>query len=74
MTDHPLASCSGRPATGGFLRTGLRVLRLALALNRQRQSLLKLDDAALEDVGISRSEALKEADRPFWDVPPSWRR
>ena len=73
MTEHPLATCSSRPASGGFLRTALRVFRFALALNRQRQSLLELDDAALKDIGISRYEALKEAERPVWDVPPSWR-
>jgi uncharacterized protein YjiS (DUF1127 family) len=72
MTELPLATCSGRPASGGFFQTGLRVFRFALALNRQRRSLLALDDAALKDIGISRSEALTEANRPVWDVTPSW--
>ncbi len=36
---------------------------------RQRRGLLALDDKALKDVGISRSDALREAKRYFWDLP-----
>ena len=36
---------------------------------RQRRGLLALDDKALEDVGISRSDARREAKRYFWDLP-----
>ncbi len=32
-----------------------------------RQQLKKLDATALKDIGVSRTEALKEAQRPFWD-------
>lgn len=32
-----------------------------------RQQLKVLDAAALKDIGVSRAEALKEAQRPFWD-------
>ena len=28
----------------------------------------------VEDIGISRGEALAEANRPIWDVPASWRK
>ena len=30
--------------------------------------------AVLADIGLSEKAALAEADRPFWDVPASWRR
>jgi uncharacterized protein YjiS (DUF1127 family) len=33
---------------------------------RQRQTLLELDDHLLNDIGISRADALREARRPFW--------
>ncbi len=36
-------------------------------LARQRRALLRLDDSMLKDIGISRVDALREADRPFWD-------
>jgi len=34
--------------------------------SRQRRALLKLDDRMLRDIGIARSEAEAEADKPFW--------
>ena len=35
-------------------------------LARQRRALLALNDHMLEDIGISRAEAEREASRPFW--------
>ncbi|WP_372599391.1 DUF1127 domain-containing protein [Amphritea sp.] len=32
-----------------------------------RRLLRQLDDRALKDIGVTRSEALREARRPFWD-------
>ena len=46
----------------------------ALTLLRQRQKLSKLDDAALRDIGVSRADARREAQRAVWDAPKSWRR
>ncbi len=40
-----------------------------LTLYRQRRALARLDDAALDDIGLSRDEALRESRRPFWDLP-----
>ena len=40
-----------------------------LLISRQRMDLLALDDEALKDIGISRSEARREANRSFWDIP-----
>ena len=33
---------------------------------RSRRQLAQLDDAALKDIGVSRVDALQEADKPFW--------
>lgn len=43
-------------------------------LYRQRRALELLDDAALRDLGLTRSEVEAEAARPLWDVPHSWLR
>ncbi len=40
---------------------------------RQRQTLGKLDSAALHDIGITRGEAFAESRRAFWDAPTGWR-
>lgn len=57
-------------------RRGLSLPRLAevVALYRQRRALARLDASRLEDLGLSREEALREADKPIWDVPPHWHR
>ncbi|MGO2010092.1 DUF1127 domain-containing protein [Vreelandella alkaliphila] len=33
---------------------------------RSRRQLLTLDDRLLEDIGITRTQALKEGGKPFW--------
>lgn len=33
---------------------------------RQRQALLELDDHLLDDIGLTREQATKEARKPFW--------
>jgi uncharacterized protein YjiS (DUF1127 family) len=33
---------------------------------RQRRALTKLDTRLLDDIGLSRSEAVRESARPFW--------
>jgi len=48
-------------------------LRNARAITRQRHALAALDDAMLRDIGLTRSDALREAGRPFWDAPRHWR-
>jgi uncharacterized protein YjiS (DUF1127 family) len=49
-------------------------LRLGMAAQRQRQALGALDTAALADIGLSLNAAKIEANRPFWDIPGTWRR
>ncbi|WP_417719881.1 DUF1127 domain-containing protein [Salipiger sp.] len=48
-----------------------RLLSLT-GLARQRRHLAQLDDHLLADLGITRSEAQREAGRPFWDAPRHW--
>lgn len=43
------------------------------ALRRQRKALVRLDDVALRDMGLTRVQADLEAKRSLWDVPASWR-
>jgi uncharacterized protein YjiS (DUF1127 family) len=51
-----------------------RMLMQILATQGQRRALRKLDSDALSDLGLSYADAKREANRPFWDVPATWRR
>lgn len=48
-------------------------LAKGFALARQRHKLANLDDKALSDIGITKTEALNESKRPSWDAPKNWR-
>lgn len=52
----------------------LSSLQDAFSLLRQRQTLAKLDDRALEDIGITREQAEAEASRSIWDAPDFWQK
>lgn len=43
-----------------------------LQIARQRRQLGKLDDHILCDIGVSRHEAMTEANKAPWDVPGHW--
>jgi uncharacterized protein YjiS (DUF1127 family) len=43
-------------------------MRVALERHRQRRALAELDDRLLDDIGITRSQATIEANRPLWSV------
>ena len=43
-----------------------------LDLYRQRRALLSLDEARLNDLGLTQVEVKKEANRPIWDAPAHW--
>ncbi|MEM8554452.1 MAG: DUF1127 domain-containing protein [Pseudomonadota bacterium] len=49
-----------------------QILMRWIALAHQRQSLSKLDDRMLKDIGVTRAEADREAKRPAWDAPIGW--
>ncbi len=68
-TLHQTAPCRPLPAR----RWSLTALFFGLsALWRSRQALRDLDDARLQDLGLSASEVSKEAARAPWDVPAHW--
>ena len=73
MTAHTLSTAAAcipgarRPARPGSLSR-------FFGLWRQRRSLAHLDDHLLRDIGVTPQEAAREAARPIWDAPQSWRR
>lgn len=44
------------------------------ALAKQRRALRMLDQDQLRDIGISKQDALSEAQKPAWDVPGHWQK
>ncbi len=41
-------------------------------VSRQRNQLSNLSDPLLKDIGISRADAIREANRVFWDNKPAF--
>lgn len=62
-----------RTSVAQALATALTRLSTALQVKTQRRTLAQLDDARLEDLGLSFDQARSEAARPFWDVPAHWK-
>ena len=58
-----------KPNTSGFSLNNLKKL---FGVARQRRTLASLDNRALKDIGVTRTEANIEANRSFWDVPDFW--
>ena len=52
-----------------FSALGTNVLTVLHDVSRQRQQLRHLSQEQLEDVGIARADARREAKRAFWDLP-----
>jgi uncharacterized protein YjiS (DUF1127 family) len=46
-----------------------RKLAAALMVRAERRALMRLDNAALKDMGFNKGQAECEASRGFWDVP-----
>ena len=61
------------PALRSSAATSRFSLSAFLKLRRQRAELANLSDAMLDDIGVTREEALSEASRPSWDAPDHWR-
>jgi uncharacterized protein YjiS (DUF1127 family) len=61
-TDVSLRSSS----RGSALLRVVAMIEMAVERRRSRLALLEMSDAQLKDIGISRSEAYREASRPFW--------
>ena len=60
--------------TGFKVPSMFRGISLAMAARAQRKALKSLDNAHLTDIGLTYAQAMKEANRPVWDVPAYWRR
>ena len=58
-----------RPRTPSTGPRGFRTVSRYIDVWRQRRELARLSPAMLKDLGIQSNEALKEAARPFWDLP-----
>jgi len=56
----------------GTPRRLLARISTAIAVRRQRAELARLPETLLADLGLTRAEALAEAQRPLWDVPARW--
>ncbi len=64
----PLESRSSETRLGLVLRT-LRQLPLAYRIHSERRALMALSDHTLKDIGLSRADAYREANRPWWQLP-----
>jgi uncharacterized protein YjiS (DUF1127 family) len=62
-------SCALPAARPSLVRRVMQIIGLA----RQRRSLRDLEPHLLDDIGITRQDALTEAEKPLWDVPRHWR-
>lgn len=60
-------------ATKTASRVGVS-LHTLVDLWKSRRALARLDQSALNDIGIDAAHALKESAKPVWDVPATWRR
>ncbi|MBV9956672.1 MAG: DUF1127 domain-containing protein [Pseudolabrys sp.] len=48
------------------IRAALRDTAFLFERHRQRQQLLDLDDRLLDDIGLTRDQAVAAARKPFW--------
>lgn len=53
-------------ARGSALMRVISLIEMVVERRRSRLALMELSDVQLKDIGISRSEAFREANRPFW--------
>ena len=51
---------------GRALSEAIEYLLRCWERSRQRRTLERLDDAMLRDLGLSRADVMREADKPFW--------
>ena len=63
-------TATAMPAPGPVVRRVTRrafgIVAMWMERSRQRRALADLDDHLLKDIGITRSEAAREAAQPFW--------
>jgi uncharacterized protein YjiS (DUF1127 family) len=51
---------------GSALLRVVAVIEMVMERRRSRHVLLEMSDEQLKDIGLCRSEAYREANRPFW--------
>lgn len=56
----------GTISSSDFCRRLFDRLAVWFERSRQRRALAKLDDRMLRDIGVSRADANREAEKPFW--------
>lgn len=56
----------------GPIRVSMRWITQILNLARSRKQLAQLDDRLLDDIGLTRDVAAREAARRAWDAPGHW--
>lgn len=61
------------PAQSTGIKSFFTHVALGYSALQQRRALERLDDAALNDIGVTREEATAESRRWAWDVPDHWR-
>ena len=63
-------SSGGENSAAGLIRRWRHTIARWIARSRQRRALREIaertDDYLLKDIGVSRAEAFREADKPFW--------
>ena len=64
----PLESRSSETRLGQILRI-VRQLPQAYRIHNERQALMSLSEHTLKDIGLSRADAYREANRPWWQLP-----
>jgi uncharacterized protein YjiS (DUF1127 family) len=69
MTTHSIFAPGLVSSQGSFsLRRVLTVAGAMLRARETRRQLTEMDDRLLADIGASRSDAVMEASRPFWEI------
>jgi uncharacterized protein YjiS (DUF1127 family) len=51
----------------GLVKRGWATIKIWREISKERSELRRLSEHLAKDIGISRAEAEREADRPFWD-------
>jgi len=57
-----------------LLKKGWITIKIWREISRERRQLRRLSEHLAKDIGISRAEAEREADRPFWDYDQETKR
>ncbi|MCK5574639.1 MAG: DUF1127 domain-containing protein [Sphingomonadales bacterium] len=53
----------------GLIEQAMKWINDAYDVSTQRRHLTSLSTEALDDIGLTRKEAAREATRSFWDMP-----